>query len=108
MENAESGLNISALRAALIQAANAGDMKICRCCVFDANGNVLPASLEDRQFLYRVLIVCLMILEQAKNLYKSKQQANFCLRLQCAAHCYDEDNAYYLPGKGAVEQPRIS
>ncbi len=72
VENAESGLNISALRAALIQAANQGDMEIRAAVSVDANGKVLPATSEDRQFLYEFNRGALMILEQAKNVYVTK------------------------------------
>ena len=72
VENSESGLNVSALRSALVQAANAGDMEIRAVVSVDATGNVLPASSEDRQFLYEFNRGALMILEQAKNVYVTK------------------------------------
>ena len=72
IENAETTLNTSALRSALISAASAGDMEIRAAVTTDERGNVQPASSDDRQLLYEFNRGALIILQDSANSYVTK------------------------------------
>ncbi|MBQ4133673.1 MAG: transporter substrate-binding domain-containing protein [Desulfovibrionaceae bacterium] len=72
LENADSKLNISALRSALAHAAAAGDMEVRAVVSVDQNGNVQKPEKDDLQTVYEFYRGGLFIMGDQENGYVTK------------------------------------